>query len=150
MGLKESLEMVREFIASDMDGFDLNNVAVGKEDPFLYIERMPNPGYVKRCAIVDYAGFKTADKTEFRSLTIHWNVSVMFFTMRKGPDDTEALEAGYDLVYNFLSACAVNPTFGDAVLLARPDVGGSTEEISRGNYEYFGFPLIVTVWENIS
>jgi hypothetical protein len=150
MGLESALESVRDFISVQMTNFDDNTVSVGKEDCFRYIERMNDPGYIKRCAIVDYAGFSSGDKSEFRSLTIHWNVSVIFFAMRKSPDDTPALAAGYAMVDEFLAGCATNPTFGDTVMVARPDVGGPTTEIERGNFAYFGFPLVVTVWENIA
>lgn len=145
-GIQSALTAVKTKI-TDMAGFSDNNVSVGDEAVFAYIQT--TAGAQPKCCIVEYGGFTDRDRSEFRSYTLEWRVFVNAFFMIEGTDYINALSYARAFVDDFIVALAADQTLSKFVLSVKPVRGSEPMAYARSNYEYILVTVELAILDNI-
>lgn len=152
MGIQTALSGIQNAIINNFSGFTTNNCSIGDEAIFNYIQTVD--GAPDKCCMIEFNGFRSADKSEFRSATIRWSIVVnAFFSvlMPTDPDYVTPLANGRAFIDNLILMCAQNPTLDGTVMMAKVSGGDPPMSYRRGtNYEYVLFVAEIEVTDNIS
>lgn len=149
MSLTSALNGLRNTIISQVSGFTTNNCSIGDEVVFNYIQT--TTGAPTKCIVLDYGGFEVQPRTEFRSVTVEWQILLnAFFMIPSTGDIATPLSDARTFLDALMVMLAHYPTLNGTVLSAKPAIGDDFIDYKRGNFNYVLVMVGVSVLDNIS
>lgn len=148
MGIQNALIGVRNKIINQYAEYTTDNCSIGDEAVFNYTQS--TAGAQPTCVIIEYSGFTRRPKSEMRSTTIDWRISVNAFFKILDTDYVTPLNSARDFVDSFIVASVSDPTFGNSVMSVQVTDGSEPMSYRRVNHEYVFVALTVNILDNIS
>lgn len=147
MSVAGSLTAVQNAIINHMTDYTTDNCSVHDEAVFNYIQTTADAP--QKCCVVAYDGGAGGMRSEFRSLTMTYNILVNAFFMIPDEDYMTPVNDAVEFIDDFVLLCAGNPRLDGGVMRALVSQTSEPLYYARSSFNYILVSITVEIMDNI-